>query len=136
MLPGAIAVSATETAPAVPGAYALLIRIDEPLDLTLRPGAHRFVPGWYVYAGSANGPGGLRARLARHMRADKKPHWHVDRLTQAAARIEALALEGGSECAIVAALTYSGPFAHVLDRFGSSDCRACRSHLLMWAGQD
>ena len=38
-------------------------------------------PGCYVYAGSARGPGGIRARVRRHLRPDKTPHWHIDQVT-------------------------------------------------------
>lgn len=37
-------------------------------------------PGWYLYVGSAFGPGGLRARLAHHAKKAAKPHWHIDYL--------------------------------------------------------
>ncbi|WP_338468594.1 DUF123 domain-containing protein [Novosphingobium sp. ZN18A2] len=89
-------------------------------------------PGWYAYAGSAKGPGGIGARLARHFRKDKRIHWHVDRLTVAAADFAALALPDGTECAIVRGLEGTGRFAHALKGFGSSDCPRCRSHLLRW----
>jgi len=36
--------------------------------------------GVYLYVGSARGFGGLKARVARHLRAVKKVHWHVDYL--------------------------------------------------------
>ncbi len=117
-------------APAVPGAYLLLIALPVKLPVAL---PHRpetiLPPGRYLYAGSARGPGGLRARLARHMRADKKPHWHIDRLTAAGAVEGAWVIPGGDECALVAAL------AHLpvpLPGFGSTDCRTCASHLLHW----
>jgi Uri superfamily endonuclease len=38
--------------------------------------------GRYFYCGSAKGPGGLRGRLARHMRRGKPVHWHIDQLTE------------------------------------------------------
>lgn len=37
-------------------------------------------PGVYLYVGSAFGPGGVRARVGRHLRMRKKPHWHLDYL--------------------------------------------------------
>src|SRR4051812_8195174 len=71
-------------APDRPGAYLLLVTLPEPLCVTLphQPEA-TLQPGVLLYAGSARGPGGLRARLARHQRMDKKPHWHIDRVTLA-----------------------------------------------------
>jgi len=122
-------------APALPGAYLLLITLPDPLSVALpgRPEA-TLRPGRLLYAGSAHGPGGLRARLARHQRTDKKPHWHIDRVTLAGTVQGAWVFPGGNECAIVAAL------AHLpvpLPGFGSTDCRHCASHLLTWpAGTD
>lgn len=112
------------------GAYLMLIRLEVPFDVTLRGRPFRLSAGIYAYAGSANGPGGIAARVARHMRKDKKLHWHVDRLTIAARDITALAFPGGSECALVARLLASGMADIPVAGFGSSDCRSCKAHLL------
>lgn len=119
----------TETMPGLPGAYLLSIRLDLALSGMLRGSPFTLAPGTYVYAGSANGPGGIAARVARHMRRDKKPHWHVDTLTLAAQEITALAFPHGSECALVEHLLASG-YEAPLPHFGSSDCRTCPAHLL------
>jgi hypothetical protein len=62
-----------------PGTYVLI------LELTTRKviqvgalGRIKFTAGWYAYAGSAFGPGGLAARINRHLMSAKKPHWHID----------------------------------------------------------
>ena len=34
--------------------------------------------GYYVYVGSAFGPGGLKARIAHHVKISRRPHWHID----------------------------------------------------------
>jgi Uri superfamily endonuclease len=39
-------------------------------------------PGYYVYVGSAFGPGGVLARVSRHCREVKNKHWHVDYLRE------------------------------------------------------
>ena len=125
--------TAAEDLPAVPGAYALHYRLDAPLAISVpRLGSPVLVPGTYVYAGSAFGPGGIRARVLRHLRADKRPHWHVDHLSAAAACIGVEAVPGGSECAIVAELLSDGAKIPV-PGFGSSDCRTCRAHLVRLA---
>ena len=68
--------------PPDPGAYLLLIELAAPLALGIpRFGAAILPPGRYAYGGSAYGPGGLRARIGRHLRRDKPLRWHVDRLT-------------------------------------------------------
>lgn len=74
--------------------------MDVPRGLKSRPGTYAFIVvsatnqtveigrlgklqvrhGYYLYVGSAFGPGGLRARIAHHMRPSRRPHWHVDYL--------------------------------------------------------
>ena len=122
------------------GAYLLAMALGKGTTIAFRGGPLMLAPGLYLYAGSARGPGGIRARLARHFRRDKKPHWHVDALTVLADAMAALAIPGGSECAIVAALAAAPDGADgravtfPQDGFGSSDCPACRAHLMRWNG--
>ncbi|WP_296520394.1 DUF123 domain-containing protein [Rhodoplanes sp.] len=85
--------------------------------------------GRYLYCGSARGPGGLRARIARHLRRRKTLRWHVDRLTTRGTVFAVWAIPGGDECDLVARLA---ALPVPLPGFGSSDCRRCRSHLLAW----
>ncbi len=117
--------------PGEPGAYLLAVRLDRPLALDLRGvGTAILAPGSYAYCGSARGSGGIRARVARHLRADKRPHWHVDRLT-AAGRVTAVAVApGGSECALFAAVSALPGACVPAPGFGSSDCRTCAAHLV------
>lgn len=89
-------------------------------------------PGIYVYAGSAFGPGGIRARVGRHLRADKKPHWHIDHLSSRADCIDVKTYPGGRECDLVAVLCADGATVPVAG-FGSSDCRDCAAHLVRLA---
>jgi len=59
-----------------PGVYILLVFL--PGQQSVRVGSLGvidFLPGWYAYMGSACG---LRARVCRHLRQDKKLHWHID----------------------------------------------------------
>ena len=117
------------------GAYCLLIRLDQARTpkLTAFPEAV-FPPGWYVYCGSAYGPGGLKSRLSRHLRKDKKPRWHVDTLTCVSSETFAVPVIGGSECALLSRLISQSVFSAPVPGFGSSDCRTCSSHLLIWNG--
>ncbi len=108
--------------PAVAGAYALIIALDA--------GSGSLAPGRYIYAGSAWGPGGIRARVRRHLRTTKSIHWHVDRLTFAGDVAEVITLPGGRECAIVAAIRDLPSITVPEPGFGSSDCRGCPAHLL------
>ena len=116
--------------PAESGAYVLVIALDQPLELDIASlGKHRLAPGRYAYCGNARGPGGLKARIGRHLRRDKAVRWHVDRLT-AAGRVVGLHAEaGGNECDLFAQLTaVLGAWVPV-PGFGSSDCRRCPAHL-------
>lgn len=116
-------------------AWRLLAQLAVPLSLrirTLPPVV--LAAGRYVYAGSARGPGGIRARVGRHLRRGKRPHWHVDHLTEAAARLQAIAVPGGDECALIGALLAAGGCEVALAGFGSTDCRTCRGHLLRLPG--
>ena len=71
------------------GTYALLIRLDQAANIEVgRRGTFAFPPGYYLYLGSARGPGGLAARLGRHRRRDKTLRWHVDYLLQRAEPVE------------------------------------------------
>ena len=54
--------------PATPGAYVLLLTADTPVVLNMpRFGKLTLAAGQYAYVGSAHGPGGLRARVGRHL---------------------------------------------------------------------
>ncbi len=116
--------------PALTGGYLLLVRLSAPLPLKVAKLSATLPAGWYVYAGSARGPGGIRARAGRHLRRGKRPHWHVDHLTEAAADLWVFAVPGGRECDLVRALLRQPAFEVALARFGSSDCFRCASHLL------
>ena len=113
--------------PALPGAYLLLIELTIATDVKLsnKLRASPF-PGRYLYAGSAYGPGGLKARIARHMRRGKVQRWHVDQLTKNGVRGEWIFL-GCNECDLVD-MNLALPVPIV--GFGSTDCKRCRSHLL------
>lgn len=118
------------TIPATAGAYALLIRLVAPLAPAIPRLADRTLgPGLYIYCGSAYGPGGLRARVARHLRSVKPVRWHVDRLT-GVGEVEGVAVRiGGQECDLVATFMAGGATV-ALPGFGNSDCRRCPAHLV------
>lgn len=119
------------------GAYLILLALDRPVGLAIRAFRGIAVPsGQYIYAGSACGPGGLRARIARHLRRDKSRHWHIDNLTTAASDIAAIAVPAGDECALVEILLESGEHRQPIAGFGSSDCHTCISHLLAFSKGD
>ncbi len=119
--------------PAGPGSYLLLLHL--PDGLVLAGGRHagaQIPAGWTLYAGSAKGPGGLRARVSRHLRRDKPRRWHADWITPEARSSFAMCFTDRDECDIVAALSSTGRFDFPVPGLGSSDCRACISHVLWW----
>jgi histidyl-tRNA synthetase len=119
-------VESAAAAPATAGAYVLWLRLDA--SVTARAGRREAIlgAGDYLYCGSARGPGGLAARLARHWRKEKRAHWHVDQLTKTAEILGAFVVEGGDECVLNAKLAR---LPVPLPGFGSSDCPRCASHL-------
>ncbi len=117
--------------PRDPGSYLLFARLDSKLVLSVpRFIGQTLAVGWYLYAGSARGPGGVAARAGRHLRKDKTVRWHIDHLTTAADGLWTASLPGVSECEIAGALAEAPGFNFPVEGFGSSDCHACRAHLL------
>ncbi len=114
------------------GSYVLLIRLDEARVIAAgRQPRQRFAAGYYAYVGSALN--GLRARLARHLREDKRLHWHIDYLLREARIVDVVTCRSQerTECVIAAALAER---FDMVAGFGASDCR-CRSHLFRGGGK-
>jgi Uri superfamily endonuclease len=122
--------------PAAPGAYVLLLTANAPVILDMpRFGELTLAAGQYAYVGSAHGPGGLRARVGRHLRAEKPLHWHVDYLTAAlpVMHVVTVVVTDGArlECAWVKRLLGLNGASAPAPGFGSSDCRnGCPAHLV------
>ncbi|MBN1485194.1 MAG: GIY-YIG nuclease family protein [Chloroflexia bacterium] len=117
--------------PAQPGTYVLVLHLPRPHTIAVgRLGEITFAEGYYLYVGSARGPGGLRARLRRHLRREKRLHWHVDYLRRWARPVEIYFAvgDGPGECHWRGLLQESG-LSLPVPGFGASDCR-CPSHLL------
>jgi Uri superfamily endonuclease len=116
--------------PDATGAYVVAVAIRTPVEVRCGRQAPVVLPrGRYLYCGSAYGPGGLRARLARHFRADKTVRWHIDQLTTRGDVLGAFAVPGGDECRLVRSLSF---LPVPMQGFGASDCADCCSHLLRW----
>ncbi len=116
------------------GAYALYFDIRAPVVLRIpRFENPHLDPGTYVYAGSAYGPGGIRARVTRHLREDKTPHWNVDHLSAQVRCSRVETYPKGREYDLIADLLANGADIPI-PGFGNSDCRTCVSHLVRLAG--
>jgi Uri superfamily endonuclease len=92
-------------------------------------------PGYYAYCGSAFGPGGLRARIARHLGVRKKKRWHIDYL-RPFLRLDAVWYSTSPRrlehvfADRLLDIAYATSAAVVpLAKFGASDC-ACQTHLV------
>ena len=113
------------------GSYILLLQLPVPATVTVgKLGRLRFDRPYYAYAGSAFGPGGIPARVGRHLRVDKKKHWHVDYL-RARAKVVAvweLCDDTRRECLLAGLLASLNDAAPVIG-FGATDCR-CNAHLV------
>jgi Uri superfamily endonuclease len=94
-------------------------------------GVMRFPRGWYAYVGSAQGPGGVAARVRRHIRREKKLHWHIDYLLAQAEVKEVWGRLSGKrlECLWAKLLRSSQAAALPCSGFGASDC-GCEGHLI------
>lgn len=87
-------------------------------------------PGYYAYCGSAFGPGGINARVNRHLKVKKKKHWHIDYLRDKCTIKEVWVcykkenLEHRWAEDFIIQKKSSTP----LKKFGSTDCK-CQTHL-------
>lgn len=135
--------------PSFGGSYALTLFLPASRRVQIgRLGQFDFSAGVYVYLGSARGPGGLRARLGRHLRGAGRPHWHIDNLRKASRVIGycflgsndegAHASKGASmgelpaklECRWSWAIAGLPGISTPAPGFGASDCRSgCPAHL-------
>ena len=121
-----------------PGSYALCLLVEKEVHLSIgKSGFFDFYPGGYVYTGSAQGPGGVKARLNHHLRlAAVSPHWHLDWLRPYARIIQGYFVLGEEklECRWSKALAQLPGSGIPAARFGASDCRnGCQAHLIYFA---
>ena len=112
------------------GAYVLCINLK-----TTAPAPPKFdacfQPGLYFYAGSAKGSGGIQARCRRHLSKHKRPHWHIDWLTNISETTQALAFPNANECELMNELTKIAAVSVPFRGFGNSDCANCIAHLII-----
>jgi Uri superfamily endonuclease len=114
------------------GTYALIYRCATAVEVVVGKLGPVFLPsGYWIYVGSAFGPGGLRSRLTHHLRVSHHPHWHLDYIKSALnpfeiwTTIDAVKREHDWAKAFSSLKGASRP----VYGFGASDC-ACRSHLI------
>ena len=113
------------------GTYILIVRFQKKKEINVgKVGAFSFRSGYYLYVGSAFGPGGLNSRIKRHLLHTKKHHWHIDYLTTEETVDDIWFSSHGKkiECMWATILERTPELQHPVPGFGSSDC-TCRSHL-------
>jgi len=88
--------------------------------------------GYYAYVGSAMS--GLEPRIERHLRPDKRLHWHIDYLLRHAEVVDVVRVESEErvECRIARALAAR---LDAVPGFGCTDCQ-CASHLFVHGDTD
>lgn len=118
-----------EAAPPAAGSYILVLRSLTETSLTVgRLGEVTVIPGWYLYVGSALGPGGLHSRLRHHLQPVRRPHWHIDFLRQVCPVEQIWCVVDRQRwehrwAQLLAEIALPAPCL----RFGASDCR-CAAH--------
>jgi Uri superfamily endonuclease len=118
-----------------PGTYVLILKLPRLATVSVgRLGRFQFPAGWYAYVGSAHGPGGLAARLARHLRSTKPLHWHVDYLRVYTRPVQVWYSVGTQkrECTWAQLLSRLSSASLPVPHFGASDCH-CPAHLIHFA---
>ena len=112
------------------GTYLLLLECNNEAELSIGTfGKMNAKPGYYLYVGSAFGPGGIQARINHHMQIAGRPHWHIDYLRTVAALVNAWCVYGSRyEHEWSRSLSKSEAATVPLKGFGSSDCE-CATHL-------
>ena len=136
-MPAAAATASTMMVRAEGGAYALILFCSQKGPAQIgKLGILQLRRGFYVYVGSALGPGGLRARVAHHRKLSHRPHWHIDYL-RPHTRLDWIWYSQDRVCRehqwarVIRALRgASTPMAG----FGSSDCR-CETHLFFFTSR-
>ncbi len=110
------------------GTYALILSPMTQYALQIgRLGPLLLCAGFYVYVGSAFGPGGLQARLAHHGAVAARPHWHIDYVRAVAPLREIWYTYDPvqREHHWAAAMQSRHGVTIPLARFGASDCTCC-----------
>ena len=118
----------------IPGTYTLIFLSSRKSRHTIgKLGTLKLKPGFYIYVGSAFGPGGLKARIAHHGKRPTRPHWHLDYLGSFLDLVEIWYTYDPvhREHQWAQTLSTTKGATVPLAGFGSSDCH-CQSHLLFF----
>jgi Uri superfamily endonuclease len=114
------------------GTYALLFKCLLPIDAVVgKIGPIHLSVGYWIYVGSAMGPGGLRARLNHHLRPSRHPRWHLDYIKHGMRPLTIWATSDtvNREHDWSTCLSEMEGASRPIAGFGASDC-ACHAHLI------
>ncbi len=116
------------------GTYILLLKNHEDKEVMVGSlGKIRFQKGIYAYIGSARGPGGVRARLCRHVKGSGRIRWHIDYLRRITVVVGYVySCEGPPEHIIAQNCTRL--MKPVVEGFGSTDDPYSKTHLFYCKG--
>jgi Uri superfamily endonuclease len=114
------------------GVYSLIIKTEFPINLVIGAlGKVNLPAGYYVYVGSALS--GIQSRIQRHLIKNKKLHWHIDYLlNHDKVSVKTIMLAETlkkHECSLSKTIDKDLKPKIVIPKFGSTDCRKCKSHL-------
>lgn len=110
------------------GVYLLEIQLLENSKMVIgKLGQFTFHPGYYYYIGTAQK--NLSQRLSRHLRKEKKMHWHIDYFLQLAdiCQIYVWPAAKELECLLTSYILRLPGVQIPVNGFGASDCQ-CPSH--------
>ncbi|MDI6855807.1 MAG: GIY-YIG nuclease family protein [Candidatus Thermoplasmatota archaeon] len=108
------------------GYYILLVQLDKDSKLKVgKLGLISFNKGYYAYVGSALN--GLEERINRHLKDNKRIHWHIDYLLRKAVIRDIFYKQSSKreECKFAKKLK---EHFDAIKYFGATDCK-CSSHL-------
>ena len=114
------------------GTYALVMQLPRTATLPVgQLGPVTFAAGYYVYPGSACGPGGLAARFGHQLKPSGQSHWRIDYLRQFAQvkEIWYTIHPKKVECHWAQLFHNTRGAGIIAPGFGASDCR-CSAHLV------
>ena len=113
------------------GTYVLLIKLKKSKIINVgKLGKFKFPKGFYVYVGSAFGSGGLKSRVERHLKKEKKKRWHIDYFLELAKIIDVFTTNERCEKKLASELLKFGEC--VAKRFGSTDDQENETHLIFF----
>lgn len=107
--------------------YILILKLKRDLSIGIGSlGIQNFKKGYFIYIGS--GKRNINLRILRHIKKEKRLHWHIDYLTRDENFIikKVYLIRDFSECKLAEFFSLNN--FYYIKNFGSSDCK-CKSHL-------